>query len=133
MEPFGGAFRDGSVLLSAVGADQTTDGIDVSKYSEILLAIATTGATLDIKIKGSFSHAKPDFGSAASESNRWFYIGAYDLSGAALNVGSTGIVFAASTACNGYMVNCSRLKWMAIEVDNFAAGTVTVECFAGKN
>lgn len=128
-----GSFRDATTILAAAAANTTTSGADVRNFTNILFSLASTGATLDVRIKGSYAHNQPDFTNAASESNEWFYVGIYNVDTGAFINGSTGIQLVGSSTVTGYKVNIDRLKWLAVQIVNYSAGTVTMELFPVVN
>lgn len=134
MSGFLGAYDSGSVIMSAQSTEQAYGPYDVSDWSDIQFNAIPAAATLTLKVMGSFSHEVPDFDSAASASNRWFYVGIYNVStdGSVIN-GETGIVYSNTSNSRSYMVNAQRLKWLAFEISSRSGGAVTVELFKSFN
>lgn len=120
-------------LLSAAGATGIGEYLQVTDYSEIILAVAgDNSADLTVKVKGSVQKARPDFSAAASPSNLWDFVHVYDLEDATGKDGDTGLVLATDTVSQ-YIVNVSALQWLTVDVTTFTAGDVTVEAFYADN
>lgn len=101
--------------------------VSVSDWKHIVLQIGTaSSANLTLKIQGSISDTAPDFSSAATSSNHWDYVGAYDLNTGLFVSGDTGFVVAGTDDFVNYGVNVDGIKWLCATVTAISAGSVTV-------
>jgi hypothetical protein len=116
-------------ILTAKAANGVGTPMLVSDYKNILIDLSTTGtATLTVKIQASLNGPTdpPTFGSAASSTNKWFYIHSYDLVNPSTGVvGSTGYVVAGTDIVKGVLVNTDGIQWLNCEVSGRSAGSAT--------
>lgn len=118
---------------AANGVGTTISGVSDFKNLELELTSASS-ANLTVKVQGSFAETAPDFSTAASATNPWFYVALYDLEspGAIIN-GSTGIVFAGTDAVYGLIANVDGLQHINAIVSGYAAGNATLKLNAYDN
>ena len=113
--------------LDAISSNTNTDKIYASGSSLISLLAATSGtATLTLKVKGSIGSTCPDFSSAASRTNPWFYVSLKRYDTAAVVAGATGIAWTGTDSVIGAALNIEGLDWLAFEVTGYAAGALTI-------
>jgi hypothetical protein len=121
--------------LDGVTTTGASAAIDVAQYRHILVSIATSGsANATIKFAGSFEEEAPAFGTAASATNVWDFIAAYNLEDpSSITDGDTGVVYSGTDAVEQYIVNTDGLKWFAANVTARSAGTITVKVVGFDN
>lgn len=120
------------LLAKATNGVGTT--LDVRDFQNIVVSISSaSSANLTIKCQGSISESSPDFSIAASSSNQWGYIGIYELDGATLKAGSTGVVYAGTDSTGLYSINTDGLTWLNFQVSGYAAGNITVQASLFNN
>jgi len=131
--------RSGTVAacLSAKAATGVGTVVDVSKYRNILVAvIGASSPNLTVKCQGSplmSGDANLAFGSAASDTNPWDYVGMYDLEDGSFIDGDTGIAFTGSGDVRLFKVNTDALRSLNFNVTARAAGSVTVNVYPVTN
>lgn len=109
------------------------DPINVAHAKTVTVAMgAANGSALDVKCQGSVGSAAATFGTAASQSNMWDYIGMYDLNSALHVAGDTGVTLG-SNEVRIFEVNVNAINWLSFEVDNYSSGSVTLEVIRVDN
>lgn len=127
-------YKELTTILSAVGATGSGTTVDVSKFTHIVLEVATaSSASFTAKIAGAISDARPDFGAAVTPANAFDYVGAYNLNSGAFIAGDTGVVYTGTDAVELLLVNVDMLKWLNVDVTAFAAGAITIKALGADN
>lgn len=123
-------------LMTSKASNGVGSSILVNDYKNIMIDIATaSSANLIVKIQGSYNPptTAPTFSSAASATNKWFYVATYDLNNPLGVVGSTGYTFSGTDAVKGLAVNVDGLVWLNVEVSSYVAGNVSVNAIVYTN
>jgi len=110
--------------------------INVAHAKTISVAISIPGtAALDIKCQAAIGLVAPDFSAAKTATNAWDYQGMYDLQSALHVNGDTGVTYAAPGTADVrlFEINVNAVNWISFEVDNYSAGSVTVEAIRVDN
>lgn len=123
--------------MTAKAATGVGSSILVNDYINLQIDLSTaSNANLTIKVQGSYMppDSPPTFSSAASATNRWFYVATYDLNDpSAVITGTTGYSFAGADGVKGILVNVDGLTWLNMEITARAAGSATATLLAYNN
>lgn len=124
-------------ILTAAAAVGAGVPMMVTDFQDVMLDVSTTGsANLTFKVQASMNPpgSPPNFGAAASSSNKWFYLHSYDLENPASGVvGSTGYSFSGTDGVKGIFANSDLVNWINVEVTARSAGSLTVVATACTN
>ena len=119
-----------NVILTAAQATGEGNSIPCAQFKQKAYTISATGQgsgdTYTVKAKGSYAVDAPDFGSAATAANPWFFIEMINADSGASVLGSTGAVFDfdASTGneLRGYLINNDSLRWFTLDMTTYTDG-----------
>jgi hypothetical protein len=118
-------------IFDAKAANGTSTPIYIGNARHKTLVVATTAATLTLKVKGAISKIvdgvpnSPNFSAASAVDNEWTYIEIVNLDDRTdIVIGSTGIAFTSDTSVSAYKINLDSLDWIALEVASRSAGSV---------
>lgn len=89
-------------------------------------------SSMVLKVKGSRQQTIPDFSSAISPSNSWFYVQTVENNTGNPVTGSTGYTFTADRTV-GCEVNTDVLNWVSVEISGYVSGDMTIEVEATNN
>lgn len=110
----------GTNSFTVIGKTILTDG-----YQHVKLTVVSANtSTWTIKIQGSNSFDKPNFASAASTTNQWFYKQLKDEQDASTVNGSTGIATTGTDITREFEINVNVARWICANVTAFTQGTV---------
>lgn len=103
--------------------------INVMDFRNAMIAVGTaSSANMTIKVQVGLGDTAPDFGSAASATNRWSYADlALTNNGGTITDGDTGLVWSGTDAVQIAEVNTNGIDWMCLNMTARAAGTATAE------
>lgn len=120
--------QNDTVVLDEVVATGWGTVVPVRGYRNIVVTIATADSTnATIKFAGSPRDTAPTFSSAASPTNQWDYVSAYDMEDPSTLVdGDTGVVYTGTDAVQTYLVNTEGIDHFNVQVSAYSAGTITV-------
>ena len=123
--------------MTAKATTGVGSSIVVNDYMNVMLDLSTaSSANLTVKIQGSYqdSLTPPTFSSAASGTNRWFYVASYDLSDpTSIVVGNTGYSASGTDIVKGILVNTNGLVWLNCQVTARSAGNITIYAMVYTN
>lgn len=98
-------------------------------YQNIKITIVSANsANFTLKVQASNSFTQPDFNSAVSTTNQWFYKQIKDESDGSSVAGSTGIQASGSDITKEYEININAARYVSLEVSSWSAGTVEARC-----
>ena len=121
-------------ILTAKAATGQGETFAVGYYSNIQLMLNTaSSANFTLKVQGSFAATAPDFSSASSPTNPWFFVATWNLDSNALVAGATGIAATGTDLQQGLLVNVDGLQWMSAQITAWAAGAITVVGYANND
>lgn len=118
-----------TISEDAVSEPAKVTGRDFQNVS--LYAIGSDTAEFSIRVLGSFQETPPDFSSPSVEGNEWSYIQLKDIIDSNYEDGDEGYVFDAD-GTHQFELNTTGLNWYAIEVFDYAGGTLQAK-FMFKN
>ena len=120
-----------TTILNAQAANGVGDTFQVSEFRHVTGYIATaSSADLTVKIQASMEEQKPDFSAAASATNVWDYIFAWNYNtatGVGGTSGDTGFVFTGTDSVEQFEINFNGVNWINFEVSSYVAGNATVK------
>lgn len=123
-------------VLSAKATTGAGTGVNVSSYKNIQLKITSQGSfNGTVKIQGSLSLEEPTWDSAASATNSWDYVAAFDLIDPTTVIpGGTGVSASGTDiGTKNLLVNVDGITWLNAVVTARSAGSVNVELVAMDN
>lgn len=134
------ASRTPKFLPIFIGAAANGAGISqlVNDFKNIQIDFATSGsANMIVRVQGSFmspESAGPNFAIAPSVTNRWDYIGFFDLQDSrSLIKGDDGIVLTGTDDFLNLLVNVDGIVWVNMEISSFVAGALTTTAIVYNN
>lgn len=108
----------------------------VSDFNNAEISITTAGtATLTMKIAGSLGNidgSSPNFGATVSASNRYTFLGAYDVSNGSFYDGATGIAVAGTDIAQLFKVNTAGQKFLTVIPTAWTQGSMTIKVMLFK-
>lgn len=111
--------------------------IDVRDFLYVQLVISTSGtANGTLKIAGSMvdKRSDVDFASAASATNEWDFIAAYNLQNPSIVIaGDTGVVYTGTDTVEQLIVNCDGVNFLTVNLTARAAGNFNVTVMGYTN
>lgn len=125
-----------AVIMNAVAANGVGSAMEAAAYRFISLQIATTGTAAGVlKVQASLNEVKPDFSSAATAANPWFYMHTFNLVTGASVAGATGVTYSGTDAVTplGIDLNNGGVNWVDVELSGFSAGTFTIKALGLGN
>jgi len=123
------SYSPSQIGMSAKAATGVGTVINVRGATQIEYNIGTaSSADMTIKWRAALAGASADLTSAASATNRWFYVdfAAYNDAGSVTD-GDTGLVYAGTDANKGVRINVDNIELIAMEVSARSAGSVTAD------
>ena len=121
-------------IFAAKAAAGTGNPVEVKSFKNVGLDFRTaSGADLTVKIQASFSETAPDFSSAPSDTNSWFYCGVWDLDSVAAVAGSTGFGIGGVDVVYGLLLNVDNVNWVCATITAYAAGNLSLDTISVTN
>lgn len=111
---------------SATGAGTAIDVRDAKKI--LLEVIGDASANAVIKIQGAMPDRSPTWGSAASASNPYSYIGFKHMEDRSVVDGGTGLTVG-NDSTNLLEVDAEALGWLNVAITTYTAGSVSVRAW----
>lgn len=106
----------------------------LGNYRHIALSLIADSVTagFTVKIKASRQSEAPDFTTAVSPTNSWFYVQTVNNDAGNFVAGSTGYTIAADGDTD-IELNQDVILWLAIEISSYTDGNLTVLLTAVNN
>ncbi len=122
-------------IFTNQAADTTSGPILTTDFRHHVFHVKpTTNANLTVKFKTGEGdpHDPPDF-TVTSEVRDWDYVQEVELIDGTKVAGDTGIVYSGTGTVERAELNINYADWVAVEIDNYVAGDVTIDFTGSSN
>ena len=129
--------KNPSQIFNAKSTTGTGNVIELSDFRHIVIVLTSQGnANGTVKLAGSYAESidDVDFSTAASATNEWDYIAAYNLQNpSSIIPGDTGITYSGTDNVEHLLVNVDGVKFLTLNITAISAGSFNAKVVAYSN